>query len=85
MQFVIVPKEVNKAMLEAARGIYWSSETEAEKVQLLWNRMIAASGDVVLADKNAVFNLGKRSGIEEVQESIKNALNIKECFCDNRT
>ena len=33
--------------------------------------------------KNKIFELGKKAGREEVQEGIKNLLNIKECFCSD--
>ena len=80
---VIVPEKVTTDMIEATRGICWTPETESEKVQLLWDRMILAAGAVITSDKNAVFALGKKAGREEVQEGIKELLNIKECFCSD--
>ena len=80
---VIVPKTVTKDMVESTRGICWTKETEAERVQILWDRMVEASGAVSLADKNAVFKLGVKAGREEVQEGIKTLLYIKECYCDD--
>lgn len=73
---VIVPKKVTKAMVESVRGICGTNGTEAEKIQLLWTRLLEASGGVDLDDRNEVFALGKRTGVEKIREGLSELLNL---------
>ena len=69
-------------MIEATRGFCWTSETEAERVQRMWDAMLQACDAVSLREKNSVFKLGVKIGREDIQRGLIELLEIKECFCD---
>lgn len=79
---IIVPKKLTKEMIEATRGFCWTSESEAERVQMMWDAMLKAGNQVNMADKNSVYALGHKFGRQELQDNIKEVLNINECNCD---
>ena len=80
---VIVPEKLTKEMIEAAIGFCWTNDEKGIVVQAMWDAMLEAGEQVNIAEKNAVYKLGFKYGREELQDNIKELLNINECKCED--
>ncbi len=79
---VIVPEKLTKEMIAATDSFCWTKDTKEVRVQAMWDAMLKAGGQVNTADKNSVYALGQKIGRQELQDNIKEILNINECICD---
>ena len=79
-RYNLVPRIVTKEMKDAADGYCWTSESRDSTIQKMWNAMLDASSCIDLSDnkQNALYEMGKRDGIAEIQNKIKEKLKIME-------
>lgn len=79
-KMIVVRRKLTKRMIEAADEFYWTSSSREKRIQLMWDAMLEASDHTDIKDKQyKLFEMGKREGREEIQNKLKELLNITDC------